>query len=153
MSEYRVTVAWSGAASPAEFVKGRYSREHHWTFDGGLVVAASSSPSVVRTPWSNPANVDPEEAYVASISSCHMLTFLYLAAKAGFAISQYSDQAVGTMAKTTEGASWIDRVTLSPQIRWAGDHQPSPEQLAQLHHAAHRDCFIANSVKTEISVV
>jgi len=151
MSEYRVTVDWTGNASPADFLKGRYSREHRWAFDGGIVVAASSSPSVVRTPWSNPSNVDPEEAFVASISSCHMLTFLYLAAKAGFVVASYRDDAIGVMTRTTGGVEWVSRVTLMPRIDYAGD-QPTADQLAELHHAAHHDCFIANSVKTEIVV-
>ena len=87
MSEYRAVIEWATKASPGDFLKGQYSREHRWTFDGGVVVEASSSPSVVRAPWSNPACVDPEEAYVAALSSCHMLTFLYLAAKAGFTVT------------------------------------------------------------------
>jgi organic hydroperoxide reductase OsmC/OhrA len=152
MSEYRVTVEWTGAASAADFLQGRYSREHCWAFDGGAVVAASSSPSVVRVPWSNPSNVDPEEAFVAAISSCHMLTFLYLAAKAGVVVASYRDDAVGVMTKTPEGVAWVSRVTLTPEIRYAGDRQPGADEVARLHHAAHHDCFIANSVKTEIIV-
>jgi organic hydroperoxide reductase OsmC/OhrA len=152
MSEYRVTIEWTGTASPDDFLKGRYSREHRWAFDGGTVVDASASPSVVRLPWSNPQNVDPEEAFVASISSCHMLTFLYLAAKAGFAVASYRDEAVGVMTKTADGVEWVSRVTLVPQIRYAGDRQPGADELARLHDAAHHGCFIANSVKTEITV-
>jgi len=152
-SEYRVTIEWTGTASPGDFLKGRYSREHRWAFDGGAVVDASSSPSVVRLPWSNPNNVDPEEAFVASISSCHMLTFLYLAAKAGFVVARYRDEAVGVMAKNPDGVEWVSRVTLAPRIEYAGDNQPTADQLAGLHHASHHDCFIANSVKTEIVVV
>jgi organic hydroperoxide reductase OsmC/OhrA len=151
MSEYRVTIDWQGRATPEEFLKGRYSREHRWTFDGGAVVEASSSPSVVRAPWSNPSHVDPEEAFVAAISSCHMLTFLYLASKAGLVVNHYRDDAVGVMTKTAQGVEWVSRVTLAPQITYAGN-QPSAEQLGELHHEAHRQCFIANSVKTEIVV-
>jgi len=152
MSEYRVTIEWTGHAAPDDFLKGRYSREHRWSFDGGAVVDASASPSVVRTPWSNPSNVDPEEAFVASISSCHMLTFLYLAAKAGFVVASYRDEAVGVMTKTAGGVEWVSHVTLAPRIDYAGDKRPTADELAKLHHAAHHDCFIANSVKTEIVV-
>jgi organic hydroperoxide reductase OsmC/OhrA len=152
MSEYRVTNEWAIDAAPHDFLKGRYSRAHRWTFDGGVVVDASSSPSVVPTPWSNPAHVDPEEAYVAAISSCHMLTFLYLAAKAGFVVTHYRDEAVGVMTRSGEGRAWVSRVTLAPRITYAGDHQPTQDDIARLHHAAHEECFIANSVKTEIVV-
>jgi organic hydroperoxide reductase OsmC/OhrA len=151
MSEHRATIEWTAAVSPEEFRKGRYSRAHRWTFDGGLTVDGSSSPTVVPLPWSNPANVDPEEAYVASISSCHMLTFLYVAAKAGFTITAYRDEAVGVMTRTAQGVAWISRVTLAPKISY-GDRQPTADELAHLHHAAHEGCFIANSVKTEIVV-
>ena len=153
MSEHRATIEWSSSASSGDFVKGRYSREHRWTFDGGAVVAASPSPSVVPAPWSNPQNVDPEESFVASISSCHMLTFLFLAAKAGFVVTHYRDDATGVMTRTAEGVVWISRVTLSPKISYAGDKHPTADDVARLHHAAHDGCFIANSVKTEIVVV
>ncbi len=151
MSEHRATIEWTGSASPDEFRKGRYSREHRWMFDGGAIVEGSPSPSVVPAPWSNPAHVDPEEAFVASISSCHMLTFLYLAAKGGVTVTGYRDEAVGVMTKTAQGVAWISRVTLAPRISYAGD-PPTTAALAQLHHAAHDGCFIANSVKTEIIV-
>ena len=153
MSEYRVTIEWTSSASPGDFAKGRYSREHRWMFDGGATVDASSSPSVVPVPWSNARCVDPEESFVASIASCHMLTFLFLAAKAGFVVTRYRDAAVGVMARRAEGGEWISRVTLAPEITYAGDRSPAPDELARLHHAAHRDCYIANSVKTEIVVV
>ena len=152
MSEHRATITWKSAATPEDFRKGRYSREHSWTFDGGITVPASPSPAVVPAPWSNVSYVDPEEAYVASISSCHMLTFLYVAAKAGFVVDSYRDDAVGTMGKTERGAAWVARVVLAPQISYAGDKQPTPEDIARLHHAAHDGCFIASSVKTEIVV-
>jgi organic hydroperoxide reductase OsmC/OhrA len=152
MSEYRVTLEWTGGATAVDFLKLRYSREHRWTFDGGIEVPASSSPSVVPVPWSNPRAVDPEEAYVAAIASCHMLTFLFVAARAGFAVASYRDDAVGVMTKTPAGVAWVSRVTLSPKITYAGDRQPGAEELAKLHHAAHEGCYIANSVKTEIVV-
>src|ERR1041385_3684528 len=137
MSEHRATIEWAGGVAAADFVKLRYTREHRWTFDGGAVVEGSSSPSVVPAPWSNPRAVDPEEAFVASISSCHMLTFLFVAAKAGFAVASYRDEAVSVMTKTAAGVAWVSRVTLSPQIVYAGDKQPTADDIAHLHHAAH----------------
>ncbi len=151
MAEHRATIDWRSTASAADYAKGHYSREHTWTFDGGVVVPASPAPSVVRAPWSNPANVDPEEAFVASIASCHMLTFLYLAAKGGFVIASYRDDAVGVMAKTERGRAWVAKVTLAPRIEWVG-RAPTADELAHLHHGAHDECFIANSVKTEIAI-
>jgi organic hydroperoxide reductase OsmC/OhrA len=151
MSEHRASIEWAGGATAGDFLKLRYTREHRWTFDGGVEVLASSSPSVVPAPWSNPRGVDPEEAYVASIASCHMLTFLFVAAKAGFAVTHYRDEAVGVLTRTDKGVAWVSKVTLAPQITYA-DKQPTAEELARLHHAAHDGCFIANSVKTEIVV-
>ena len=149
MAEHRAIIEWRNTASAADFTKGRYSREHAWTFDGGITVAASSSPSVVPAPWSNAAHVDPEEAYVASISSCHMLSFLWVASKRGFAVAHYRDDAVGVLTKNERGKAWVSKVTLAPRIEWA-DRAPTAEELASLHHAAHDECFIANSVNTEI---
>ncbi len=150
MSQHKATIKW--AFGEGDFLKGRYSREHTWTFDGGLTVSASSSPAVVPTPFSNPAYVDPEEAFVASLSSCHMLTFLFVASRKGFAISSYEDDAVGTMSKNDEGQPWISSVVLSPRVVWAGDKRPTPEDVQALHTAAHHGCFISNSVKTEVVV-
>jgi organic hydroperoxide reductase OsmC/OhrA len=152
MAQHLATISWQGTAAPADFVKGKYSREHTWVFDGGVTVAASPSPSVVPAPWSNPANVDPEEAFVASIASCHLLTFLYVAMKKGFALASYRDAAIGVMTKGANGVPWVSKVTLRPQIEWAGDKRPTAAELDELHHAAHEQCFIANSVKTEIVV-
>jgi organic hydroperoxide reductase OsmC/OhrA len=150
MSEYRATIKWQ-RTSP-DFLKGRYSREHTWTFDGGVTVPASPSPHVVPAPWSNPACVDPEEAFVAAISSCHMLTFLYLASRQGFQIDSYEDEAVGVMANNEKGVPWVSLVTLNPKIVFSGDKMPAPADQKQLHHLAHQQCYIANSVKTEIAV-
>ena len=152
MSEHHATITWTTAVEPAEYLKGKYSREHMWTFDGGASVPASSSPSVVPLPWSSPAAVDPEEAFVASISSCHMLTFLYLAAKRGFALTSYRDAAIGVMTKNENRVSWISKVTLRPELAWAGDKRPTAAELAELHHLAHEQCFISNSIKTEVVV-
>src|ERR1700712_1105009 len=150
MSEYKATIKWQ-QTSP-DFLNGKYSREHTWTFDGGVTVPASSSPSVVSVPYSNPANVDPEEAFVASISSCHMLTFLYVASKQGFQIDSYEDEAVGLLTKNEKGAPWVSLVTLHPKILYGGDKSPAPADEKQLHHLAHEHCFIANSIKTEVLV-
>ena len=136
----------------ADFARNRYSRGHEWSFDGGTTVPASSSPSVVPLPYSVEAAVDPEEALVASAASCHMLWFLSLAAKQGFVIESYEDEAAGVMGKNNEGRPCITRITLRPRIAFAGDREPSPQELEALHHAAHDACFIANSLKSEIVV-
>jgi organic hydroperoxide reductase OsmC/OhrA len=150
MSEHKATIRW--ARTGPDFLKGKYSREHTWTFDGGLTVPASPSPSVVPAPWSNAANIDPEEAFVASISSCHMLTFLWVASKEGFVADSYEDAAVGVMTKNERGVPWVSTVTLRPRIVWSGDKLPTPADLERLHHRAHEECFIANSIKTAITV-
>ena len=150
MSQHIAIVDWK--RSGPDFLKGRYSREHTWTFDGGVRVPASSSPSVVPVPWSNPANVDPEEAFIASLSSCHMLTWLYLAAKAGYEIESYRDEAMGVLTKNEHGVPWVSAVTLNPIIVYAGEKRPDAAENARLHHLAHEQCFIANSVKTVITV-
>jgi organic hydroperoxide reductase OsmC/OhrA len=150
MSEHKATIRWT--QSQGDFLKGAYSREHTWTFDGGMTVQASSSPAAVRVPFSNPANVDPEEAFVASLSSCHMLTYLYVASRKGFEVSSYEDEAVGVMTKNERGVPWVSTVTLHPRITYAGSKTPTPEEQQQMHHAAHEGCFIANSVKTDVQV-
>src|SRR5215471_6967688 len=150
MSEHKATIRWT--QSQGDFLKGTYSREHTWTFDGGMTVQASSSPAAVRVPFSNPANVDPEEAFVASLSSCHMLTYLYVASRKGFEVSSYEDEAVGVMTKNERGVPWVSTVTLQPRITYAGPKVPTTEEQEALHHAAHEQCFIANSVKTEVKV-
>lgn len=150
MSEHLATIRWD-LPSDAVFLKGRYSREHTWTFDGGFTMQASPAPNVVPEPFSNPAHVDPEEAFVASVASCHMLTFLHVASKAGFEVRSYEDQAVGTMAKNENGVPWVSAIALRPQITW-GEQAPDVEELERLHHQAHAYCFIANSVKTEVRV-
>src|SRR6202789_3051188 len=119
MSEYKATIKWQ-RTSP-DFLKGKYSREHTWAFDGGVIVPASASPSVVPVPFSNPAHDEPEEAFVAAISSCHMLTFLYLASKQGFQIDSYEDESVGVLTKNEKGAPWVSLVTLNPKIVYSGD--------------------------------
>jgi len=150
MSEYRATIKWQRTS--LDFLKGRYSREHTWTFDGGVTVPASASPSVVPAPWSNPAHVDPEEAFVGAISSCHMLTFIWLASKQGFQIDSYEDDAVGVITKNEKGVSWMSLVTLNPKIVYSGDKLPVLADVERLNHLAHEQCYIANSIKTEVVV-
>lgn len=151
MAEHRATIYWQ-SARPEDFLKGRFSREHKWTFDGGLSVTASASPAVVPVPMSNPAGVDPEESFVASLSSCHMLTFLFLAYRKGFQVDRYEDEAVGVVAKADNGSFWVSQVTLNPTILYGGDKLPTREEERELHHQSHRQCFIANSVKTAVVV-
>lgn len=148
MASYAATVEWSADGG---FREGRYSRAHRWIFDGGAVVPASASPHVVPAPLSDPAGVDPEEALVASVSSCHMLWFLHLARDSGLDVAAYRDEALGTMAKDERGRIAMTRIALRPEIDFAGE-APDPETLARLHHEAHERCFIANSLRTEIVV-
>lgn len=149
--EYTATVSWKrGASEP--FTDIKFSRAHTWSFDGGVTVPASSSPLSVRLPFSRADAVDPEEALVAALSSCHMLTFLYLAAKQGFVVDSYDDAAIGVMTKNDRGKLYVSKVTLRPRIAFAGAKRPSETELNQLHHHAHDECFIANSVRTEVVV-
>ena len=148
--EYTATVSWRREGDE-DFAKGRYSRGHVWRFDGGVEVPASASPSVVPAPWSREDAVDPEEALIASLSSCHMLFFLDFARRAGLHVESYEDAAIGTMERIAPGRMAMTRVALRPRIAWAGD-APDQAALDDLHHKAHEACFIANSVKTEITI-
>jgi len=151
MSENSARVSWQ--RKPGEtFTDNKYSRAHVWEFDGGAKVRASSAPNVVRPPLSDPTGVDPEEALVASLSSCHMLWFLALAAKQGFVVDEYTDSAAATMGKNSEGRTAITTITLRPAIRFSGDKQPTADQLDALHHDAHEKCYIANSVRAEVRI-
>jgi len=150
MSTYTATIRWSRSGD-GDFTKGQYSRAHEWAFDGGAVVRASPSPHIVPAPWNDPAGVDPEEAFVASLSSCHMLFFVDFARRAGFVVDSYVDEAEGVMDKRDDGKMAMTRVTLRPRIAWGGN-QPDAAQVADLHHRAHDACFIANSVNTEVTV-
>ncbi len=148
---YEANVRWR--SQPGErFVDGRYSRAHEWLFDGGARVKASSSPHVVKLPFSDPSGVDPEEAFLASISSCHMLFFLGLAAQKGFVVARYDDRAIGVMAKTDGVSEWMTKVTLNPHVEFVGDKRPVAAEVKALHHEAHAACYIANSVKSEITI-
>ena len=151
MSEYSAKVTWvCGQDEP--FIDNQYSRGHHWHFDGGARVPASSSPHVVPLPFSVEANVDPEEAFIASLSSCHMLFFLSIAAKRKYVIDSYTDEAIGIMEKNDDGKMAMTIVTLRPKVVFSGARQPTTEQLEKTHHQAHELCFIANSVKTEVKI-
>ena len=149
MSEYVATVEWRRDGQT--FTDNRYSRVHEWRFDGGAVVKGSPAPTSVPPPMSDPAAVDPEEALVAAVSSCHMLFFLAFAAKAGLVVDSYRDDAIGTMARNERGRMAIASVTLRPEIAVAGD-PPTPEALEDLHHRAHEACYIANSIRATVTV-
>ena len=148
MSTHTATVEWSRGSQP--FLDRKYSRAHVWKFDGGALVEASSSPHVVREPFSVAANVDPEEAFVAALSSCHMLGFLSIAAAAGYCVDSYRDEAAGHMTRNAAGHEWISRVELQPRVVFSGSKRPEAAALAHMHHEAHASCFIANSVRTEV---
>ncbi len=149
MAEYTAQLLWQRGAQEA-FTDQRYSRAHTLHFDGGVELPASSSPAVVPLPYSDAAAVDPEEMFVAALSSCHMLWFLSLAAAAGHVVDRYEDAAVGLMARNAEGRMAMSLVTLRPQVRFSGPQPPDAAALAALHHRAHEACFIANSVRTEL---
>jgi organic hydroperoxide reductase OsmC/OhrA len=151
MSEYQAQIVWQ-RLSDEPFLDGRYSRVHSWKFDGGVIVPASSAVHSVPLPYSNAENVDPEEALVAAISSCHMLSFLYVAAKTSFVVDAYDDVAVGTMMKDSRGKQAITNVVLAPKILFSGLREPNDALVKTLHHEAHEQCYIANSVRTEITV-
>jgi organic hydroperoxide reductase OsmC/OhrA len=151
MSTYTATIRWSRSGD-GDFTKGQYSRAHEWAFDGGLTVPASPSPHIVPAPWHDAHGVDPEEAFVASLSSCHMLFFVDFARRAGFVVDSYTDEAEGVLETRADGKMAMTRVTLRPSIAFSGDKRPSEADIADLHHRAHEACFIANSVTTEVKV-
>ena len=146
MSEHKVSLRWERGDAAFEYQK--YPRNHTWKFDGGHEMEASAAPAYLG----NPNHVDPEEAFVASLSSCHMLTFLAIACKKKFVLDEYLDEAVGVMEKNSEGRLAITRVTIKQRLKFSGDKQPTSQELEEMNHAAHDQCFIANSVKTEIKV-
>jgi organic hydroperoxide reductase OsmC/OhrA len=148
---YEALVTWTRQSSE-KFVDNRYSRAHEWAFDGGVTVRASSSPSVVPLPLSAADAVDPEEALVASASSCHMLYFLFFAAKRGFVVDRYEDAAFGVLEKNAAGKMFMSKITLRPQVAFSGDKTPSADEMQAMHHSAHEECFIATSLKSEIVV-
>ncbi|MBK8741271.1 MAG: OsmC family protein [Betaproteobacteria bacterium] len=148
MAQYEAEVIWQRGEEP--FLDNRYSRRHVLRFDGGIDVPGSASPHVVPLPMADAAAVDPEEAFVSALSSCHMLWFLSVAVKRRFRVDSYHDKAVGTMARDARGKLAITTVTLRPDVRFSGERLPAPEEIAAMHHAAHDECFIANSVTTEV---
>lgn len=150
MSQYHAQINWK--CNTDSFIDNKYSRAHSWTFDGGLTVPASSSPSIVPEPWSDASNLDPEEAFVAALSSCHMLWFLSLAQNRGFAVSSYTDGAIGTMNKNAQGKLAITEVELNPKVEFDKVHEPTKAELNELHETAHDNCFIANSVISAITI-
>ena len=150
MGKYQATVEWS--RGDANFLDNKYSREHTWHFDGGVTLEGSSSPHVVPVPYSNASAVDPEEALIVALASCHMLSFLYVAAQRGFVVDEYRDEAVGRMGKTSAGKAWVSEVTLNPKVRFSGEKVPGAAEIHALHHQAHEECFIANSVKTDVRI-
>jgi organic hydroperoxide reductase OsmC/OhrA len=151
MSSHTASLSWS-LAEGDDFATNRYSRAHTWSFDGGATVPASPAPSVVPAPWSDAAAVDPEEAFVASVASCHLLWFLHFARAKGYVIEHYADEAEGTLEKNAEGKLAITTVVLRPTVRFTGEKQPDAAALDALHHAAHSACFIANSIRSEVTV-
>jgi len=150
MATYTAEVEWT--RGDQVFTDGRYSRSHRIRFDGGVDIEGSASPHVVRAPFSSATGVDPEELLVASLSACHMLTFVDMAKRAGFRIDRYYDKAEGVMEKNASGKLAVTRVTLRPEITFSGDRLPTEAELDHLHHRAHEGCFIANSVTTEVTV-
>ena len=150
MATYTSEVEWNRGEQA--FTDGRYSRVHRVRFDGGVEIEGSPSPHVVRAPFSSVTGVDPEEAFVASLSMCHMLVFLHLAQKAGFTVDRYFDAAEGVLAKNAAGKLAMTRVALRPEIAFSGERPPTADELARLHHDAHEGCFIASSVTTEVVV-
>ncbi|HEX9610987.1 MAG TPA: OsmC family protein [Gemmatimonadales bacterium] len=151
MSEYSAAVTWE--RKDAVFVDGRYSRAHTWQFDGGAVVRASSSPHSVPLPYSDATAVDPEEAFVAALASCHMLWFLAIAAKQGYRVESYRDDAQGTLARGPNGKPCMTTVTLRPHVTFSGTKVPAAEVVRAMHEQAHAECYIANSVTTHMTTV
>jgi organic hydroperoxide reductase OsmC/OhrA len=150
MSTYTASLTWERGDDA--FSDGKYSRAHTISFDGGVSFVGSSSPHVVRVPLSREDAVDPEEMLVAALAACHMLFFLDFARRAGFVIDAYIDKAEGVLGKDDRGRLAVTQVKLQPNIIWAGDKQPTPEELRELHHKSHEACFIANSFRGDVAI-
>jgi organic hydroperoxide reductase OsmC/OhrA len=150
MALHACNVEWQRGTQP--FTDNKYSRAHQWRFDGGAVVPGSSSPHSVRPPFSDPAAVDPEEALLAAVSSCHMLWFLSLAAERGLRVDRYADAAEGRLAKMPDGKEGMTEVVLRPEVVFSGARLPDAAAVEHLHHAAHARCFIANSIRSEVRI-
>lgn len=150
MSRYTATIGWTD--SGPDFLRSQYSREHRWQFDGGATVMASASPQIVPEPWSRKEHVDPEEAFVAALASCHMLFFLSIAARRGYSVTSYEDAAEGFMEKNDQGRLAMTRVILHPRAKFSDSNPPGRDAIEKIHHDAHELCFIANSVTTDIRI-
>lgn len=150
MSDYHATVTWQ--RDGAKFTDNRYQRLHTWTFDEGLEVPASASPHSVPLPYSEACAVDPEEALVAAVSSCHMLWFLSIAAKRGFVVDRYSDSPVGVLGTNARGREAIAVITLRPDVAFGGEKRPTSSDIEAIHHEAHDVCCLANSVTAEVRI-
>ncbi|WP_312814648.1 OsmC family protein [Brevundimonas sp.] len=151
MSQHTAVIEWQRGDQP--FSDNKYSRAHNWTFDGGAVVRGSSTPSaMIPPPLSDETAVDPEEALVAAVSSCHMMFFLAYARKDGFIVDSYRDAAEGTLGKDERGKISITDIVLRPAVSWSGDKVPDAAQIAELHHRAHEACYIGNSVRSTVTV-
>jgi organic hydroperoxide reductase OsmC/OhrA len=148
--EYHAAIRWT--RGDAAFLDHRYSRGHVWRFDSGLEVPASSSPLSVRLPYSVEAAVDPEEAFVAALASCHMLFFLDFASRRGFLVDRYEDAPVGVMTENSDGKLFVSKVTLNPSVAFGSGARPSEQDVAALHHQSHEECYIANSVKAQVVI-
>lgn len=148
MAQYTADVLW--LRGEQDFSNNRYSRRHLLRFDGGIEVPGSSSPFVVPVPMSDASAVDPEEAFISSVSSCHMLWFLFIAGKNKYCVDRYFDSATGVMEKNAKGKMAVSLITLRPDVQFSGDSLPTPEEITRMHHEAHEECFIANSIKTEV---
>ncbi|MCI0405644.1 MAG: OsmC family protein [candidate division Zixibacteria bacterium] len=150
MHRYEAKISWS--RNGAKFLNQQYSRGHEWSFDGGIKISASASPQAVRAPLSVAEAIDPEEALVAAASSCHMLFFLSRASKQGFVVDSYVDEPFGMVEKNPQGKFAVTHITLRPKIQFSGEKRPTGSELSALHHAAHEECYIANSLKSEVTV-
>ena len=150
MENYSATVHWE--RGDQDFLDKRYSRAHSWSFDGGATVLASSSPHLLPPPMSDPRGVDPEEAFIAALSSCHMLWFLAMAAKHQWLVDSYDDQPTGIMDKNSDGRTSVSVVVLRPKVVFSGENRPGAHQITSMHKEAHELCFIANSVQSEIRI-
>ena len=150
MTDYHASISWQ--RDGAKFTDNRYRRLHTWTFDEGLEVPASASPHSVPLPYSEARAVDPEEALVAAVSSCHMLWFLSIAARRGFTVDRYADTPVGTLGTNARGKEAITVITLRPEVTFSGEKRPTPDEIAHIHHESHEICCLANSVTADVRI-
>jgi organic hydroperoxide reductase OsmC/OhrA len=150
MQQFEAQIHWQRGSQA--FSDNRYSRAHQWQFDGGLQVPCSSSPLSVPLPMSDAGAIDPEEALVAALSSCHMLFFLSFAAQRGLIVDAYRDDAVGVMDRNAAGKKALTLITLRPAIAFGGERQPGRAEIEAIHHDAHEQCYIANSIRADVVI-